>query len=384
MAGQSDVRLAFTEFLESVLPFDRCRAVCEQEDGFSPGVWRAVAEGAWLEIGLSDAGLPFSESIGAAEQAGKQLLPGPFSATASFVAPLIAAAFPDLLQQVVRGEAIIVPIIPRLLCEEGEVLIALPSAVSRGGGLCLDETFNAVPYAHQATHLLVPVEDEEGVAALAIFDAHAAGLSTVREPVLDLSAPTASVTFMSVCAAAQATTRDDGLRQDVLLATLRFLHLISAESVGGMEQVLERTVDYVSGRVQFGVPVGSFQALKHALADVHVACVLGRGLLYDVGERLEQDAEQAALDVLLTRLHTAESFSHACETAIQCHGGAGFTWELGLHYWYRAALRQRATPVATTDLRGLLAAAIPPRLGVGEGVPTGRAVTGVPVGEGVS
>ena len=278
-----------------------------------------------------------------------------------------------------------VPIVPTLVYDDGELLVSLPNAVSRGGGLCLDETFIAVPHAHHATHLLVPVQDEEGVVALAIFDAQDAGLSICREPVLDLTAPTASVTFTSACSAAQATTRDDGLRRDVLLATLRLLHLISAESIGGTEHVLRQTVEYVSGRMQFGVPVGSFQALKHTLADVHVACELGRGLLYDVGERLERDVEHAALDVLLTRLHTADSFSHACEVAIQCHGGAGFTWELGLHYWYRAALRHRATPVTTTDLRALLAAAIPGRLGaVGEQAAVDHALSVVRVGEGIS
>lgn len=362
MAGLSEVRAAFAEFLAGELPFERCRAVCEQEDGFSPELWRAVAEGGWLEVGLGDEALPFAESVGIAEEAGKYLLPGPFSASATFVAPLLAERFPDLLDELVSGKAVIAPIVPRLRVEHGEIALALPKAVSSEGGLCLDDSFGAIPHAHVATHLLVPVEDEEGVAALALFASSQRGLTIVREPTLDLAAPTATVAFSSACAGAEVTDRDSGLRQELLAATLRYLHLLSAESVGGTEHVLGQTVSYVSGRIQFGVPVGSFQALKHALADVHVGYELGRGALYDVGSRLEADPERAAAQVLVTRLRTADAYSHACDVAIQCHGGAGFTWELGLHYWYRAAMRRRVAPVATTDLRRLLADVVPGRL----------------------
>jgi acyl-CoA dehydrogenase len=357
--GSYEIGRAFADQVSGLLPFDRRREIAEQEGGFSPQLWSELAAGGWLELGSQDEPLPFEEVLSAAEAAGVYLVPGPLSETATFVLPLVARWFPELAPSVTSGEMIVVPVLPGLRVRDGRLEVAPLQVRSTETGIEVDGVVYAVAFGSVATHLLVPIEDEEGVVGLAIVAADASGMSIEDEARLDLTASAAAVRFASVAVDHAQTSREPELRVAVSEAVLRLLHATTAESVGGIGEVLDQTVAYVSERIQFGVPVGSFQALKHDLADVKVAYELARGMVYEIGKHLDADA---AVDVIAARVFVADAYVRACETAIQCHGGAGFTWEQGLHYWYRAALRHRSAPVPVLDLRRVAAELVWDRL----------------------
>jgi alkylation response protein AidB-like acyl-CoA dehydrogenase len=150
----------------------------------------------------------------------------------------------------------------------------------------------------------------------------------------------------------------DGI--DDLLARLlpRQLVVLDGEAVGGMRELLRRTVTYVSERKQFGVPVGSFQAVKHLIADIEVRREVARVFVHQTAIALDQDNGQD-VDHLARRLFVMEAYPRVAETAMQCLGGFGYTWEYELHLWYRRALLGQTEPVPIRDLRRLVARAIP-------------------------
>lgn len=329
------------------------------QEGFAPGVWRNLAGGGWLELGDASQGLPFGEIASAVEAAGALRLAGPFAQTTLFALPLISRWFPELGAAVVSGEILPAVAAPGLDVRRGRLGARGLPVSSTEEGFAINGQLSGVPFAASATHLLAFFEDEERIPGLCVLELPAAGVEIEPEAVLDLAAPTATVRFTGAGVSHEMVVRDEELRESVLVALLRYLHGLTAESVGGMGSVLERTISYVSERVQFGVPVGSFQAVKHALADVGVAHELGRGLVYELAKRVDEDCVGAACDLLVARIATADAYLRACEVAIQCHGGAGFTWEQGLHHWYRAALRLRSSPLAVVDLRRVAAELVP-------------------------
>jgi acyl-CoA dehydrogenase len=373
--GRLEIRDAFAAYLRDALPLERCRQIAEREGGFSPALWRELAAGGWLELGSPEMAVPFAEVASVSEAVGARRLPGPLSLTSTVVTPLLAGWLPELAADVASGAAVVVPIMPRLGVQDGSFAVEPLRVADVGDGLELTDTVRGVAYAGVATHLLVPIEDDEGSVGLAVVALPAPGVSLDPEAVIDLTTPSPSVRLGGVVVSSADVRRGDSVRAELAAAVLRYLHAETAEAVGGIGEVIARTRAYVSERVQFGVPVGSFQALKHALADVQVSYELGRGLLFELAEAVDEGAEDQAVEVLAARAFAGEAYVRACETAIQCHGGAGFTWEQGLHYWYRAALRLRATPFPVLDLRRVAAALVGSHLGIDPQAPSIPQVT---------
>jgi alkylation response protein AidB-like acyl-CoA dehydrogenase len=374
--GRREIGDAFAAYVRDALPFERCRGIAEHEGGFSAELWQELAAGGWLELGSPELGLPFSEVASASEAAGVQQLPGPLSLVSTLVVPLLARRFPQLAAAVASAEALVVPVMPRLRVRDGVVAVQPLPAAEVDGAVELTGTVRGVAYAAVATHLLVPIEDEGGAVGLAVVALPAADVSIDDEAAMDLTTPCASVCFDAAVVVTGDVSRDDAVAEELLAAVVRYLHAETAEAVGGAGAVLAQTRTYVSQRAQFGVPIGSFQALKHALANAQVSYELGRGLLFELAGPLNHSPEAHAADVLAARVFTVDAYLRACETAIHCHGGAGFTWEQGLHYWYRAALRLRASPFPIADLRHVAAALVASHLGIdAEGAPSIPAVT---------
>ena len=125
-------------------------------------------------------------------------------------------------------------------------------------------------------------------------------------------------------------------------ALLRRVHdraavLIAFEQVGGAQRSLEMARDYALQRYAFGRPIGSFQAIKHKLADVYVATELARSNAYYGAWALSRDAPELPLAAAAARISASEAFFLAAKENIQVHGGMGFTWEFDCHLYYRRA-----------------------------------------------
>jgi alkylation response protein AidB-like acyl-CoA dehydrogenase len=111
--------------------------------------------------------------------------------------------------------------------------------------------------------------------------------------------------------------------------------LIAFEQVGGSERALEMGRDYALDRMAFGRPIGSFQAVKHILADMYVSATLARSNAYYAAWALSTNASELAEAAAAARISATQAFQHCSKQNIQVHGGMGFTWEFDCHLYYR-------------------------------------------------
>lgn len=129
---------------------------------------------------------------------------------------------------------------------------------------------------------------------------------------------------------------------------------VSAEVTGVAQEMLDVSVEYARGRIQFGHPIASYQAVSHRLADMHVAVESSRALLAR-WVMLTEDGRDTRGLAAAARHGILQAARSVCESAIQVHGGLGFTWEQGLHLWYRRVLQIQAAfggPTATASATG--------------------------------
>jgi hypothetical protein len=164
--------------------------------------------------------------------------------------------------------------------------------------------------------------------------------------------PVSSGTAVSSSSAASFVTDDSAriafARQAGTLAT-------AAQLIGLGERMLRMTVGYVKERRQFGVPIGSFQAVKHGLADALVALELARPLVHSAAWAHVHDTASAQRDVAAAKVRAGEAAGLVARTALQCHGGMGYTQEYDLHLWLKRTWALRASWGHPGELRAVVA-----------------------------
>ena len=311
----------FTEF------HDELRAVAGDllAKDREPG-WQELVDAGWvgLEVpeGLGGAGASFAETAILLDQIGRAAgATGYLGNGVLTVGALAATAGPDseaLLGQVARGEL--------------RMAVALGEFALDGSRLSGHAEF--VPDAVGTDHLLVVTGSATGT-GLALVPSRE--LTVEVQPVLDETRRLATVT---ADAAPVATVL--GFAHDRGVAALldRAAVAIACDSLGVAEQMLTATVDYVRVRHQFGRPIGSFQAVKHACADMLVHIEVSRRLVADAVALVAAggDTEIAAA---MAKAHATSTAVTVAGKAMQLHGGIGYTWESGIHaYLKRAALNR--------------------------------------------
>jgi acyl-CoA dehydrogenase len=197
------------------------------------------------------------------------------------------------------------------------------------GGWVVDGAAEHVIDARAATLLLVVAETADGVDVLAV-DPEAAGVDVEPSPVMDLTRRQAVVRFWSAPARrlgppGQAAAVVARVRDQAMVA-------LAAEQTGGAARALELTVEHALTREQFGRPVGGFQAVKHLCAERLLDVESMRSLLYTVDDTLDDEA--FAIQARTVRAFCSEAYFRVAATAVQVHGGIGFTWEhpIGLYF----------------------------------------------------
>ncbi|MGV0812156.1 acyl-CoA dehydrogenase family protein [Mycolicibacterium boenickei] len=193
-----------------------------------------------------------------------------------------------------------------------------------------------VPDAGGAHRLLLPARDADGVAVLVDVAADAPGLAVTEQPVLDETRRLATVTAEGLEVDEDAVWRFDGDPEAGLRALVdRAALAVACDSLGVAQAMLNATVSYTGVRQQFGRPIGSFQAVKHACADMLVQVSVVRQL---VGAAI---ATQDPRTVSMAKAYATETAVEVAGKAMQLHGGIGYTWESGVHvYLKRAALNR--------------------------------------------
>ncbi|MFI1804132.1 acyl-CoA dehydrogenase family protein [Streptomyces californicus] len=331
-------------------------AAVRTAEGHDPDLWRRLAE----ELGLPGLALPeeyggagcgAAESALVCEEAGRALLPTPLLATSGLAAPLIAAlGTPDqraaLLPRIAAGDLTAALVLPGgslalALGLIGDNLDGAWAGGGRAGGIQAREERGArllygeaerVLDGHSAGLLVVAAHTggyPRSRTQLFLVPGDAPGVVRTRLTALDETRPLARVELRE--APAELLGADDTAdAAGALAATGRTVAaLLAAEAVGTAASALERTVEYVKTREQFGRPVGSFQAVKHRIADLYVRVEAARSAAYHAARDPEAGPLALAQALEAARITTGE--------AIQLHGGIGFTWEHVAHRYFKRA-----------------------------------------------
>lgn len=192
-----------------------------------------------------------------------------------------------------------------------------------------------VPDAEGAGRLLVLASDASGADVAVIAD----GLTVTGQPVLDETRRVANVTADGVEVAESAVLRFAGATRAV---RNRAAVAVACDSLGLAEAMLEATVSYAQTRRQFGRPIGSFQAVKHACADMLVKVSVARSLVRDAVDAVVGDDSDADTAVAMAKSYTCAAAVDVVGKALQLHGGIGYTWESGIHVYLKRATFNRS------------------------------------------
>jgi alkylation response protein AidB-like acyl-CoA dehydrogenase len=266
-------------------------------------------------------------------------------------AVLACAAEPDrgeLLAEIASGATVAVPI-----------LTANLHAEPHGAGWVVNGTATQVAAAPAAGLFVAAARTGAGRALLAVRTP-AAGLTVRPLTSLDGTRPAGAVEFAGVPAQLLATGPDawPALR----LACDTHLAALACEQVGGAARCLDLTVAYAKTREQFGVPIGSFQAIKHRCADLVVELEAARSVAYHARDRVaaafDGDTDGVHADVAAAAAWCADAYVRAAQEAIQLHGGIGFTWEHDAHLHLRRARADQLLYGTPRDHRRELATAM--------------------------
>ncbi|MGA5142008.1 acyl-CoA dehydrogenase family protein [Streptomyces azureus] len=358
-AEQDEIRRTLRELLRKRCGPGELRAAVDTPAGHDPALWTALAEqlglpGLALPEGYGGAGCSVTELALACEETGRALAPSPLLATAVLTAPLLlalgtGAQRADLLPRIASGTltaalAVPGPALAAALGLTGHDPRGQWAGGGRAGGVQARQAdggwqlygqVDQVLDGHSAQLLLVAAHTggfARSRVLLFLVRGDAAGLTRVRQTALDATRPQARIELRHVPAELLGGGDADALPALARLGDTAAACL-AAEAVGAAGRVLERTVEYVGQREQFGRPVGSFQAVKHRLADVYVQVQAARSAAYYAawatarGDRVGGLALAQALQALRS----------AAAEGIQSHGGIGFTWEHEVHLYFKRA-----------------------------------------------
>lgn len=312
------------------------RAVIDAPPSYDRGLWSGLAElgvlGAAIPEELGGAGLGYLELCLIAEECGRALAPVPTVSSLYLAAEaLLVAGTPDQRSRWLPAIAAGNSVGTLALAESvGEFTAASVRASVAAGRLT--GTKIAVCDGMDADLAIVAANSAAGPG---LYLVNLSDANVTRTPVksIDPSRKHARLEFAG--AAAEPLGREgDGW---ALLTTLRdrAAVLTAFEQLGGAERALEMARDYALGRFAFGRPIGSFQAIKHMLADMYVAVALARGNALFGGWALSVDAPELPVAAAQARVSATKAYQLCSTNNIQVHGGMGFTWEFDCHLFYR-------------------------------------------------
>ncbi|MEN8651875.1 acyl-CoA dehydrogenase family protein [Streptomyces sp. 21So2-11] len=333
--AEDDLRAAVRSLLA-----DRCDAPtvltrAESDTPYDPQLWVSLT----AEMGL--AGLLVPEKLGGQgathreaavvlEELGRSVAPAPYLTSAVVAAETLLAcdtrdgAVAELLAPLADGRAVVVLVAPLAASPD----TALSGAVRADADGALSGRVTGVADAAAATVLLVPAQD-----GLYAVEAGAAGVTVASLTPLDLTRPLATVTFDGARGKRLAESAAEPVRRGLLAGA----GLLASEQLGLAEWCLEEVVRYTRDRKQFNRPVGSFQSLKHRMAQLWLEVVSARAAARNAADALATGSADVRLAVAVAQVYCSRVAVHAAEECVQLHGGIGMTWEHPAHLYLKRA-----------------------------------------------
>ncbi|MFB9904067.1 acyl-CoA dehydrogenase family protein [Allokutzneria oryzae] len=323
---EQDLRASVRAVLTDHCPPSAVLARLESDEPCDLGVWRTLA----AELGVAGLHVPedrgghgasVRETAVVLEELGRSVAPVPFLGSTVLATTALLACDSDLVGDLAAGTTTAALAIP-LTTAPGS---ACPTTVSVGEDGLLSGRVTSVVDARAAEFFVVPATGP----ALYAVRADAPGVTVAEVVSLDMTRRIADVSLASTPGVllASGDRAEAAVREAVRVGA----GLLASEQVGIAEWCLEETVRYVKERHQFGRPVGSFQAVKHRLADLWLELVCARATARYAADALACGSPDADVAVALAQSECAELAVRAAEEAIQLHGGIGMTWEHPAH-----------------------------------------------------
>jgi alkylation response protein AidB-like acyl-CoA dehydrogenase len=358
---QQELRRLLRAFLEQKSSEAEVRRLMATDEGYDAAVWSQMAE----QMGLQ--GLIVPEEFGGSgytnleltvvlEEMGRRLLCAPFFSTVVLATNTLLhsgddAAKKEHLPGIASGETIATLALAEASGRWDEAGIAT-TATRSGDGWTLDGVKAYVLDGHLAHLVLVAARTDAGVSIFAVAG-DAAGLTRTLEPTLDQTRKLARLELSSTPASLVGA---DGQGWSTIEQVLDLAAVaLAAEQVGGAQFVLEMSVQYLKDRVQFGKPIGSFQALKHRCADLLREVESAKSAAYYAGWCAAELNDELPTMAALAKVYCSESYFHAAGECIQFHGGIGFTWEHPAHLYFKRAKSSELLFGSPAEWRAVLA-----------------------------
>ena len=340
---QEELRKSVRRFLDDKSPEAEVRRLMETTEGYDPAVWSQMAQ----QLGLQGLAVPeefggsgytYVELIVVLEEMGRALLCAPYFSSVALAANALLTsgddgAKKDYLPGIASGETIATVALtePAGRWDEEGVTTA---ASGSGDSWTLDGTKSFVLDGHTANLILVPARTSGGVSLFAVAG-DASGLTRTPLATMDQTRKQAKLEFSGTPARLIGSegTAWAGLSKMLDLAAVA----LAAEQVGGAQRVLDMSVEYAKVRVQFGRPIGSFQAIKHKCADMLLEVESAKSAAYYAGWAAAEDSDELPVVASLAKAYCSDAYFHAAAENIQIHGGIGFTWEHPAHLYFKRA-----------------------------------------------
>ncbi|MCV7337672.1 acyl-CoA/acyl-ACP dehydrogenase [Mycobacterium senegalense] len=342
---QAQLRTAVRKFCAENFGEQTVRTLMESEPRFDPKVWaRLGSELGVLGLAVPEAdggaGGTLVDQAVAVEELGAALACGPVFGTVLLSIPALVAASAgpvraELLGALAEGTRTAAFAVPDQA--GGFDPAAVKVLVAEDG--TLTGTVERVVDADSADTLLVAATGSDGVGLYAV-DATAPGVQRSQLVTLDLTRPQATV---ALSAAPAQLVAGSGEAERVITHAFQVASaLLAAEQVGAAQHLLDLSVDYAKSRLQFGRQIGSFQAVKHRLADCLVDLEHARSATYHAVWALTDGTDDPALAASIAQATASAAFAKIAADTIQVHGGIGFTWEHQAHLYFKRATTDAA------------------------------------------
>lgn len=337
---QKELQDQVRRFLAEKCPPAAVRRILEGGEPYDRALYSGLADLGVLGVAIPEAyggmGLSHLELCLIAEELGRVLAPVPVASSIYLAAEFLMQA---------GSEAQKTAWLPRLASGEAVGTFALVE----GTGRMTADKIAAVVEGGRLTGTKAPVPDGSA-ADLAVVAARTGAGGPVSLYLVDLNGPgvTRSTLGSIDPSRDQARLAFDGAPAELLGAEGDGWHiagqvqdraaiLMAFEQVGGADRALEMARDYALERMAFGRPIGSFQAIKHMLADMYVSATLARSNCYYGAWALASGAAELPVAAATARVSATQAFQHCAKNNIQTHGGMGFTWAFDCHLYYRRA-----------------------------------------------
>jgi alkylation response protein AidB-like acyl-CoA dehydrogenase len=340
---QDQLREFVRSFLETKSSEEEVRRLMETDDGYDPEVWSQMAEQMGLQALIipeenGGQGFGYVELIIVLEEMGRSLLCAPFFSSVVLGANTLIHSGDDAakaahLPGIASGETIATLALAEESGKWNADGIAMQASGS-GDSWTLSGTKMYVLDGNTANLIIVAARTDAGVSLFTVAG-DADGLNREALATMDQTRKQSRLTFDNTPATLLGT---DGGGWDVLETVLDLAAVgLAAEQVGGAQMCLDMAVEYAKVRVQFGRPIGSFQAIKHKCADMLLEVESAKSAAYYAGWAAGEMNDELPSVASLAKAYCSEAYFHAAAENIQIHGGIGFTWEHPAHLYFKRA-----------------------------------------------